>query len=85
MGANPVVVKDTTCETLKTLARKFAIFGDLGEREARHSGAVNGLRRDSRHRSVLQVVLRWPPSPLDSGEEGGRGTAAGDRHVNCRS
>jgi hypothetical protein len=31
------------------------------------------------HRPVLQVVSPWPPSPLDTGEEVGRGRAAGDR------
>jgi hypothetical protein len=25
-------LEETTCETLKTLARMFGIFGDLGER-----------------------------------------------------
>ena len=30
------VPKYTTCETLKTLAPMFAIFGDVAERQARH-------------------------------------------------
>ena len=41
--------------------------------------AVNVLRRDSRDRSFLHVVPFWPPSPLDTGEEVGRGSATGDR------
>ena len=52
----------------------------LGIQEWRHA-----LQRDSLHRPVLRVIPPWPPSPLDTGEEVGRGVAAGDRGGRCRS
>jgi hypothetical protein len=70
--ATHTLIRDTACasrssntrETLKTLARMFAIFWDLGEREAQHSGVGQCLASGVLLTLFGSVALRVKAVPV---------------------